>query len=48
MAILLNLVKVYANPKHKYTMGAQNIAHSTEENDLGVVINQSHSDMKVN
>ena len=32
-----------ANPKHEYTMGAQNIAHSTEEKDLGVVINQSLS-----
>ena len=30
----------HANPKHEYTMGAQKIAHSTEEKDLGVVINQ--------
>ena len=30
-------------PKHEYTMGAQKIAHSTEEKDLGVVINQSLS-----
>ena len=34
---------IYANPKHQYTMGAQKIAHSTEEKDLGVVINQSLS-----
>ena len=33
----------HANPKHEYTMGAQKIAHSTEEKDLGVVINQSLS-----
>ena len=33
----------HANRKHEYTMGAQKIAHSTEENDLGVVINQSLS-----
>ena len=36
-------VMQYANPKHQYTMGAQKIAHSTEEKDLGVVINQSLS-----
>ena len=33
----------HANPKHEYTMGAQKIAHSTEEKDLGVVINQTLS-----
>ena len=33
----------HANPKHEYTMGAQKIANSTEEKDLGVVINQSLS-----
>ena len=33
----------HANPKHEYTMGAQKIAHSTEEKDLGVLINQSLS-----
>ena len=33
----------HANPKLEYTMGAQKIAHSTEEKDLGVVINQSLS-----
>ena len=33
----------HANPKHEYTMGAQKITHSTEEKDLGVVINQSVS-----
>ena len=32
---------VYANPKHQYTMGAQKIAHSTEEKYLGVVISHS-------
>ena len=33
----------HANPKHEHTMGAHKIAHSTEEKDLGVVINQSLS-----